>query len=42
MTDPKNALLDGAQILEPVLSPKGFKFEFRGEGGGGRRAICMG
>jgi hypothetical protein len=34
MTDPKDALLAGVQILEPALSPKGFTFEFREEGKG--------
>jgi hypothetical protein len=40
MTDPKIVLLDGVEILKPVLSPKGFQFQFRGEGlgAGGRYA----
>lgn len=32
--DPKEALLDGAKILDPVLLPKGFQFQFRKEGKG--------
>jgi len=31
---PKEILLAGAAILEPVLSPHGFRFEFRDEGKG--------
>ena len=34
MVDPKEALLDGAKILDPVLLPKGFQFQFRKEGKG--------
>lgn len=29
---PKEALIEGAQILRPLLEPQGFRFEFRGEG----------
>jgi|HubBroStandDraft_1064217.scaffolds.fasta_scaffold382976_1 hypothetical protein len=32
MIRPKVCLLEGAQILEEVLQPKGFKFRFHGEG----------
>jgi hypothetical protein len=31
---PKEALLDGAKILDAVLLPKGFRFQFRKEGKG--------
>jgi hypothetical protein len=31
---PKEALLDGAKILDSVLLPKGFRFQFREEGRG--------
>jgi hypothetical protein len=31
---PKDALLDGAKILDLVLLPKGFRFQFRDEGRG--------
>jgi len=34
MASPKNALLNGVQVLDPVLSPNGFQFRFRGEGKG--------
>lgn len=39
--DPKEALLDGAKILDPVLLPKGFQFQFRkeGKGSGGNFAL---
>lgn len=29
---PKEALIEGVQILRPLLEPHGFRFEFRGEG----------
>ena len=29
---PKNSLLEGAEILEKVLAPNGFHFQFQGEG----------
>jgi hypothetical protein len=32
MASPKSALLDGSEILEKVLAPKDFHFQFRGEG----------
>jgi hypothetical protein len=37
---PKDVLLDGAKILDPVLRPKGFRFQFREEakGSGGNYA----
>jgi hypothetical protein len=31
---PKEELLDGAKILDPVLLPHGFRFQFREEGRG--------
>lgn len=34
MVRPKEALLDGAKILDEVLLPKGFRFQFRQEGKG--------
>ncbi len=34
MLRPKEVLLDGAEILDPVLLPKGFRFQFREEGNG--------
>lgn len=34
MIHPKDALLNGAHILESVLLPNGFQFHFRGEGKG--------
>jgi len=32
VASPKNALLEGAEILEKVLAPNDFHFQFRGEG----------
>jgi hypothetical protein len=38
---PKEALLDGAKILDAVLLPKGFRFQFRKEGkGSGGNFAC--
>jgi hypothetical protein len=38
---PKQALLDGAKILDAVLLPKGFRFQFRKEGkGSGGNFAC--
>jgi hypothetical protein len=38
---PKEALLDGAKILDAVLLPKGFRFQFREEGkGSGGNFAC--
>ena len=34
MTDPKNALLEGIKVLEPMLLPCAFQFQLRGEGKG--------
>lgn len=34
MIPPKDALLEGAKILDPVLLPKGFRFQLRREGKG--------
>jgi len=40
MVSPKDSLFEGAEILEKVLAPKDFHFQFRGEGksSGGRSA----
>ena len=41
MFSPKEALLDGAKILDAVLLPKGFRFQFREEGkGSGGNFAC--
>ena len=32
VVSPKSSLLEGAEILEKVLPPNGFRFQFRGEG----------
>ena len=41
MFSPKEALLDGAKILDAVLLPKGFRFQFRKEGkGSGGNFAC--
>lgn len=39
---PKSALLDGAQILTPLLGAKGFKFRFLREGKGSGGAFASG
>lgn len=39
---PKDALLDGAKILESVLLPKGFQFHFREEGRASGGAFAWG
>jgi hypothetical protein len=32
VASPKSSLLDGAEILEKVLAPQDFHFQFRGDG----------
>ena len=32
VVSPKDSLLEGAKVLEAVLAPKDFQFQFRGEG----------
>ncbi len=42
MSDPKDALLTGVHILDPVFSPNGFHFEFREEGKGSGGTFAWG
>lgn len=42
MIDPKKLLIDGARLLEPILGPHGFQFQFSGEGKGSGGTFASG